>query len=93
MYVNSITGRAPIIMSLAALALVLFVVATGWERARTDEGAAAHLFQILIVLEVPVVALFLWSADWTRREKILRALGMQAVALILALGSVKLFGL
>ena len=80
-------------MSLAALGLVLLVVATGWERTLTDEGVAAHLFQILIAAEVPVVALFLWSADWARRRKILYTLCGQAAALILALGSVKVFGL
>ena len=91
--VNAVAGRAPIVMSLIALGLVLFAVTTGWERTQTDEGAAAHIFQLLIALEAPLVALYLWTADWARRRAVLTLLALQAAAVVLALGSVKAFGL
>lgn len=45
-------------MSLAALAIVLIhIILLGAVR-QPDEGAAAHIFQLLIVAEVPVAAFF-----------------------------------
>jgi len=35
-----------------AFSLVLFAVRTGWGQGGTDEGAGAHIFQLLIMAEV-----------------------------------------
>ncbi|GAA0335527.1 hypothetical protein GCM10009087_52450 [Sphingomonas oligophenolica] len=91
--INGISGFAPILMSLAAFGLVLFSAGTGWERNLADEGAAAHLFQLLICLELPIAAVFLWTADWKRSRPVIGLLTAQAAALLLALGSVGFFGL
>lgn len=91
--INGISGYAPVLMSLAAFGLVLFAVNTGWERHLGDEGAAAHIFQLLICLELPVAAVFLWTADWKQARPVLALVAAQAAALVLALGSVKVFGL
>lgn len=91
--INRWTAAAPFFMSGAALALVLGVVATGWERNLPDEGAAAHLFQLLIAAEIPIVALFLGTADRTRFPATLRLLAAQVLAILLAIGSVALFHL
>jgi hypothetical protein len=49
----------PLAMSLAAIALVVWFVATfGVVRQPHDEGAAARLFQLLIGTQVPIVAWF-----------------------------------
>ena len=91
--INGITGFAPVLMSLAAFGLVLLAVFTGWEHKLADEGAAAHVFQLLIGLELPVVAIFLWTANWKHTRPVLGLVAAQAAALLLALGSVKFFGL
>jgi hypothetical protein len=46
----------PIAMSLAALALVLFHIATAGTAPQGDEGAAAHLWQLLMVGQGPLLA-------------------------------------
>ena len=55
----------PVVMSLAALTILLAHVALyGIERG-ADEHAAAHIFQLLMVAQVPVVAYF--AVRWARR--------------------------
>ena len=49
----------PLLMSLAALAIVLGHVAIFGIVHETDEGTAAHLWQILMALQLPIVAYFL----------------------------------
>jgi len=49
----------PILMSAAALGVVLLALVTGFgQSANGDEGAAAHLWQLLIAGQLPVVAWF-----------------------------------
>ena len=52
-----------------------------------DEGTSAHLFQLLIAAQLPLVLLFLATSDWTRPMRLLLALAVQALALAAALGS------
>ena len=48
----------PVAMSLAALAtIVIFLVVHG-TAAQADEGAAAHLWQLLMVAQIPIIAFF-----------------------------------
>jgi hypothetical protein len=51
----------PLAMSVAALALVLGHVASGGVR-EPDEGTAAHIWQLLMAAQLPLVAVFalLW---------------------------------
>jgi hypothetical protein len=55
----------PIVMSLAALALVLGKVAIFGVVHEADEGAAAHIFQLLMAAQVPIVAYF--ALKWLSR--------------------------
>jgi hypothetical protein len=48
----------PLAMSLAALSVVLGSIAIFGVVHDADEGAAAHIFQLLISAQVPVVAFF-----------------------------------
>jgi hypothetical protein len=48
----------PIVMSLAARTLVLGQVALVGVARQADEGAAAHLWQLLVVAQAPIVAFF-----------------------------------
>lgn len=48
----------PISMSLGALATVLIFVASRGTAPQADEGAAAHIWQLLMAAQVPIVAFF-----------------------------------
>jgi hypothetical protein len=78
----------PIAMSLAALGLVLGHAAIYGIVHEADEGTAAHLFQILMVAQVPLIAWF--AIKWLPRApfQALRVLGLQAAAVIAAFASV-----
>jgi len=76
----------PIAMSVAALAVVLaYAMVVGTAR-QADEGAAAHLWQLLMAGQLPVIALFaiMWLPRDPRRALFVLALqfvaGLAAVA-------------
>jgi hypothetical protein len=82
-------------MSIAALVLVLgHVAVVGVAAARQpDEGAIAHIFQLLIVAQIPIVAFF--AIKWLPRAPriSLPVLALQAAAVIAALAPVYFFNL
>jgi len=67
-------------MSLAALSLVLGHVAIYGGARQADEGAAAHLWQLLMAGQIPVIAFF--AIKWLPRTpgQALLDLVLQAVA-------------
>lgn len=83
----------PIAMSVAALALVLGCIAIFGVMHETDEGTAAHLWQLLMAGQVPAVAYFLLK--WFPRApgQALRVLVLQAVAALAACAPVYWFKL
>lgn len=85
------SAYAPVAMSLAGLALVLLHVTRYGLTRETDEGTSAHLFQLLMVLEVPVIAYF--AITWFPRvpAQALKVLALQALAMAMAFASVFLF--
>jgi hypothetical protein len=86
--INSLIGAAPIAMSIAAYLLVLAVVAAQWTDDRGDGGVGAHLFQLLVAGQVPIVLIYLATADWKRFWPIVRTLLFQGLALVIAFGAV-----
>jgi hypothetical protein len=52
------SGFTPIVMSSVALAIVLAYAAVHGTARQADEGAAAHLWQILMGGQVPIVGFF-----------------------------------
>ena len=84
--INRILMVLPILFSLLALALVLGNVAAGVPP-QQDEGTSAHLFQLLIAAQLPLVLLFLATSDWMRPMRLFLALTVQALAVAAALGS------
>ena len=79
----------PLLMSAAALALIIGYVMTGPHAptlviengvTREDEGAAAHVWQLLMGLQFPVILYF--AVKWLPRDPkaALTVLGMQFVA-------------
>jgi len=78
----------PAAMSLAALATVLVhVVLVGTAR-EADEGTAAHIWQLLMALQVPIIAYF--AINWLPRApgQALLILAVQAGAALAALAPV-----
>ena len=52
------SGFLPVAMSLGALATVLIYLALHGPAPQADEGAAAHIWQLLMAAQVPVVLFF-----------------------------------
>ena len=48
----------PIVMSLIAVAVVVIRITSHGTAPQTDESTAAHLWQILMVAQVPVIVFF-----------------------------------
>ena len=82
------SALAPIIMSLAALGIVLGHYAMYGIVHETDEGTPAHLFQLLMAAQVPLVLYF--AITWLPRSpsRALAVLAAQAGAMLAALASV-----
>ncbi len=55
----------PVAMSLAALALVVSHIVLFGVARQPDEGAAAHLWQLLMAAQLPIVAFF--ALKWLPR--------------------------
>ena len=87
------SGFLPIAMSLAALALVLGHIAIFGVVHEADEGTPAHLFQLLMAGQVPIVAYF--ALKWLPRapRQALGVLALQAAAMIAAFAPVYWFHL
>ena len=85
--VNRVSGKVVIVLSLIAL----FTVMSGYLQSphppEPDEGTAAHIFQLSIAILVPVLLLFLITADWKQPLRSARPLAIPAAALVLAFGA------
>ena len=70
----------PVAMSFAALAVVLAHVAIFGAAREADEGAAAHLWQLLMAAQLPVLAFF--AIKWLPRspKQALLVMALQAGA-------------
>ncbi len=83
----------PIAMSLTALAIVLGHIAVYGAVREPDEGAAAHLWQLLMAGQVPVLAFF--AIKWLPRapRQALGVLAVQAGAVLASMAPVFFFNL
>ncbi len=83
----------PVAMSLSALAVVLCHIAVYGAAREADEGAAAHVFQLLMVVQAPIVLFFAFK--WLPRDPrpALRLLALQLFAAVAALTPVYLLNL
>lgn len=84
---------APIVMSLSALVVLLVAIAVGGTKPQPDEGAPAHIWQLLIAGQLPILGWFV--LHWLRRDfkAGLPVLGLQIVAMAAALLPVWMLGL
>lgn len=83
----------PLAMSLTALALVLGHIAIYGAAREADEGATAHLWQILMAGQLPVLLFF--AIKWLPRapRQTLCVLGLQAGAVLASMAPVLYFNL
>jgi hypothetical protein len=83
----------PLLMSAAALALVLVSIATGSVDRESDEGAIAHIWQLLMAGQLPLLAYFVFR--WRPRvpRQALAVLALQLGAALAAMTPVYLLGL
>ena len=87
------SAQLPLVMSLTGLALVVFkilgdVATHGAVIHEADEGIAAHVWQLLMVGQVPVVAFF--AIKWLRRApwQTLCVLALQTGAALASIAAV-----
>jgi len=87
--VNLISGRVVLCLSLFVLSLVAGATfLTTLDRFNPapdgDEGTAAHLFQLAIVLLLPAGLVFLATAEWRRPWNVARRPALPTAALVVA---------
>ena len=83
----------PVAMSLTVLAvMVVHGATTGFVR-EADEGTAAHIFQILMPAQIPIIAFF--AIKWLPQDlkQGLMILALQAIAGLVVLAPVYYFDL
>jgi hypothetical protein len=84
--INRISGKIVIVLSVTALLTVLSGYTQPPHPPESDEGTAAHIFQLSIVALVPMILLFLATADWKQPLRSARPLAFPGAALVLAFG-------
>ena len=85
---KSPSALAPLAMSCAALAIVLGQIVLVGVARQADEGTAAHLWQLLMAGQLPVILFF--AVTWLPRRprQTLLVLALQAGAALAALAPV-----
>jgi hypothetical protein len=83
----------PVVMSLAALAIVIIHIIRFGTAREVDEGTSAHLWQILMAGQLPIIAFF--AIKWLPRTPMvaLAVLAVQVVAALAAMAPVFYLGL
>ena len=78
----------PMAMSLAALALVIIHVAMYGVTHDADEGTPAHIFQLLLIAQVPITAYFAirWVPETPKQA--IPIMALQAAAALTAIAPV-----
>ena len=86
------SGFIPIAMSVTALAAVIFHIARFGTAPQSDEGTAAHIWQLLMAGQVPVIAFC--ALKWLSRapKMALQVLTAQIVAAAAAIAPVYWLG-
>ena len=86
--IKHFSAFVPLLMSFAALAVVLVHVGMFGAAREADEGTAAHIWQLLMAGQVPVVTFF--AIKWLPRtpRQALPVLALQVGAVLAALAPV-----
>jgi len=80
----------PVAMSLAALSIIFIHIILHGTARQADEGAAAHIWQLLMALQIPIIAFFgiRWLPQFPKYTLLI--LVLQLVAALAALAPVYL---
>lgn len=90
--VNRLVRPVPLILSLCACALAIGAILSGATRA-PDEGWQAHLFQLLMVAQLPFIAIVLLTGRWSEPRRLVVTGAGYALAICAALAPVAIAGL
>lgn len=82
--INNVSGKALLALSLIAVGAVFSGYTLPRETIAGDEGTGAHLFQLSVATLIPVVFVFLCTADWKRPKRSTVPFVLPAAALIVA---------
>ena len=85
--INLVSATVCVVLSLQALLLELIAIKTGWDRGLKDEGAAAHIFQLLMVGQIPFILTFLATANWSRLKSLVTPVALEAAVLAMVFGT------
>lgn len=88
--VTRLSAILPIAMSLLALAVVLTHIARSGTAPQADEGTAAHIWQLLMAGQLPIILFFAIRTLPEAPRYTLLVLGLQAAAAVAALAPVYL---
>jgi hypothetical protein len=80
--VSRIAAVLPLLCSALAFAVVMANILSG-VRPEPDENASAHLWQLLMIAQLPLILLFAATADWRRWTPVF-VIGLQLVGMGLA---------
>ena len=89
--INRMSGTLPLVFSAAAFVLVMANIVAGTPP-QPDENASAHLWQLLMALQLPLIGLFVVTADWSRWRTPATILIVQGLAIVAAAVPVWLAG-
>ena len=76
--IKQVSALLPLAMSLAALTLVLVHAAIFGVVHQADEGTAAHVWQILMAAQLPIVAYFAFKSMPKQPKQSLQVLALLA---------------
>ena len=81
---KKLSARIPVVMSMGAMVLVGLQVVVHGTKPEVDEGALAHLWELLMVAQFPLIVFF--ACRWLGRapRQSLTILGVQLLALVTA---------
>jgi hypothetical protein len=88
--INRVAAILPLVFSAFAFLLVMANIVAGVPP-QPDEDASAHIWQLLVGIQLPLILLFVVTADWRKRQAAI-FLGTQIVALAIACAPVWLAG-
>ena len=80
--INRFAAFLPVLLSLLAFAIVMANILARVP-SQPDENASAHLWQLLMASQLPLILLFVATADWRRRSPVL-VLGLQLLGIAIA---------
>jgi cell division protein FtsW (lipid II flippase) len=89
--VNRISAWVPLLCSTLAFAVVMANIIARVPP-QPDENASAHLWQLLMVVQLPFVAVFVATADWREWRRPAMFIALQAAAVLAAAVPVFLAG-